>query len=69
MNIKYLTNADEDCVNLFMWTVDKTLHHESFLQQSGHLKELKYKMQRIKNNFVHNKMHFNTAKTANSKMR
>jgi hypothetical protein len=39
------------------------------MQQTGHLKELKYKMQRIKANMSHNKMHFNNSKVANTKMR
>lgn len=71
MGIKYLTNADEECVNIFMWVVDKTLHHEAFMQQTAHLRELKYKMQRIKVSFIHNKMHFTSGanKSATTKMR
>lgn len=67
--MKYMTSPDEEVVNLFMWLVDKALHHDAFMQQTGHLKELKYKMQRIKANMSHNKMHFNNSKVANTKMR
>lgn len=52
-----------------MWLIDKALHHDAFMQQIGHLKELKYKMQRIKMSFTH-KMHFRTDKANSSgKMR
>lgn len=71
MSIKYLSNADEECVNVFMWLIDKALHHDAFMQQSAHLKEFKYKMQRIKMTFSHNKMHFSSNNKAanNNKMR
>jgi PHAT len=53
-----------------MWLIDKALHHEAFMQQTAHLKELKYKMQRVKMSFSHNKMHFNRDKGGNNgKMR
>lgn len=68
MSIKYLTNADEECVNMFVWVVDKALHHEAFMQQTCHLKELKYKMQRIKVSFIH-KLHYNSASKTANKMR
>lgn len=59
LSIKYLTNADEECVNVFMWLIDKALHHDAFMQQAGHLKEFKYKMQRVKSTFNH-KLHYNS---------
>lgn len=66
LSIKYLTNADEESVNVFMWLIDKALHHEAFIQQTAHLKELKYKMQRVKMSFTHNKLHYNSNSKANN---
>jgi PHAT len=70
MSMKYMANPDEEVINVFMWLVDKALHHDALMQQTAHLKEFKYKMQRIKASFSHNKLHFNTSKGgANTKMR
>lgn len=75
MSLKYLANADEEPVNVFMWLIDKAFHHDAFMQQTAHLKDLKYKMQRIKLSFVHNKMHFSSVNkgannnNSNNKMR
>lgn len=70
LSIKYLNAADEELVNVFMWLIDKALHHDAFNQQTARLKELKYKMQRVKMSFTHNKIHFGPNKAAsNNKMR
>lgn len=69
LSIKFFTGADEESVNVFMWLLDKALHHDAFMQQTTHLKELKYKMQRVKMSFSHNKMHYNRDKSGNGKMR
>lgn len=69
MNLKFISGTDEEALNLFMWLVDKALHHEAFMQQTAHLKEFKYKMQRYKAQYSHNKMHYNSAKSVPSKMR
>lgn len=69
VNFKIMTASEDDCINIFVWLVDKTLHHEAFMQQTAHLKELKYKMQRIKVSHVHNKMHFSNVNKGQNKMR
>lgn len=70
LSIKYLSSADEESANVFLWVIDKALHHEAFMQQTTHLKELKYKMQRVKMTFTH-KMHFGVGKSGShtNKMR
>lgn len=71
-SIKYLSNADEDSVNVFLWVLDKSLHHEAFIQQAPRLKEYKYKLQRIKMMFANKLYNGNTAnasKGTNMKMR
>jgi len=50
-SIKFFTNQDEECVNVFLWILDKTIHHDAFSSQTGHLKDYRYKLQRIKNMF------------------
>lgn len=50
--VKFFTNQDEECVNVFMWVLDKTVHHDAFSAQVGHLRDYRYKLQRIKNMFV-----------------
>lgn len=55
-SIKFFTSADEESVNIFLWVLDKALHHEAFVQQIPHLKEYKGKLQRIKMMFS-NKMY------------
>lgn len=65
---KLIQNCEEECVNAFMWLVDKALHHDAFMQQTARLKEFKYKMQRMRVQYNHNKLHFNSCNKA-SKMR
>lgn len=50
-SIKFFTSQDEECVNVFMWVLDKAIHHEAFNQQIQHLRDYRYKLQRIKNMF------------------
>jgi hypothetical protein len=47
-SMKYVSSADEEAVNAFIWVLDKTIHHDAFVQQQGRLKEYKHKLQRIK---------------------
>jgi hypothetical protein len=71
-SIKYLSSADEESVNVFLWVLDKALHHEAFLQQAARLKEYKYKLQRIKMMFankLYNGNSTNNNKGNNMKMR
>ena len=71
-SIKYLSSADEESVNVFLWVLDKALHHEAFLQQAARLKEYKYKLQRIKMMFankLYNGNSTNNNKGSNMKMR
>jgi hypothetical protein len=63
-SIKYLSNADEESVNIFMWVLDKALHHEALIQQTPHLKEYKSKLHRIKMMFA-NKMYNNNGSNNN----
>jgi hypothetical protein len=49
--VKFFTIQDEECVNVFMWVLDKTIHHDAFSTQVGHLRDYRYKLQRIKNMF------------------
>lgn len=73
-SIKYFSNADEESVNVFVWVLDKALHHEAFVQQIAHLKEYKYSMQRIKmmfanklfNNGSNNSVNKGSSNTANN---
>ncbi|KAG5678182.1 hypothetical protein PVAND_007875 [Polypedilum vanderplanki] len=51
-SIKYISNTDEESVNIFLWVLDKALHHEAFIQQIPHLKEYKGKLQRLKMMFT-----------------
>lgn len=51
-SVKFFTTQDEECVNVFMWVLDKTIHHDAFGTQVGHLRDYRYKLQRIKNMFV-----------------
>lgn len=67
---KYVTNFDEESANLFVWLVDKALHHDAFIQQTAHLKELKYKVHRMRMTVAQNKMHYGAGiKGNNTKMR
>lgn len=50
-SIKFFTSQDEECVNVFMWVLDKAIHHDAFNQQIQHLRDYRYKLQRIKNMF------------------
>ncbi|XP_070497457.1 protein Smaug [Chironomus tepperi] len=70
-SIKYLSSADEESVNVFLWVLDKALHHEAFLQQAARLKEYKYKLQRIKMMFANKLYNGNSTnnKGNNMKMR
>jgi hypothetical protein len=65
LSIKFLPTMDEDSLNAFMWLIDKSLHHDAFQQQAAHLKELKFRVQRIKMSFGGHKTHF-TANKANN---
>lgn len=58
-SMKYFSNTDEESVNVFMWVLDKTIHHEAFVQQIARLKEYKYKLQRIKMMFGGSKLYNN----------
>lgn len=49
--VKFFTTQDEECVNVFMWILDKTIHHDAFTPQIQHLRDYRYKLQRIKNMF------------------
>ena len=51
-SIKFFTLQDEESVNVFMWVLDKAIHHDAFNQQVQHLRDYRYKLQRIKNMFV-----------------
>lgn len=51
-SLKYISSADEESVNIFLWVLDKALHHEAFVQQIPHLKEYKGKLQRLKMMFT-----------------
>ena len=42
---------------MFFWVVDKALHNEAFLQQMNHLKEIRYKISKIKTSFAP-KLHY-----------
>lgn len=48
---------DEECVTTFLWIMERALHNEAFLTQVNLLKELKFKVSKIKLQFV-NKGHF-----------
>lgn len=70
MTGKYVANMEDECLNLFMWLTDKAIHHDAFMQQTAHLKDLKYKVHRQKMNHAHNKLHYSSAsKVNNNKMR
>lgn len=69
LSVKYMSNIEEDTLNVFMWLIDKALHHDAFQQQVSHLKEFKYRMQRFKMSQGQNKMHFSNAKGSTNKLR
>jgi len=71
LSLKYLTQQDEEAVNVFLWIIDKSLHNDAFLQQVNHLKEYKFKLSKVKMTFAP-KSHFNKNQTSlgcNNKMR
>lgn len=49
--------TDEEHVTAFLWILERALHNEAFLGQMNLLKELKFKVSKIKLQFV-NKPHF-----------
>jgi hypothetical protein len=60
LSIKYNPNIEDDTLNVFMWLLDKAMHHDAFQHQLAHLKEFKFRMNRIKMQFSNqHKMHFN----------
>jgi len=76
MSIKsYITLSDEDIVNVFMWIVDKAIHHDAFSKQEGLLRDYKQKLVRAKVTIVNggmmnnNKQHQHYNKGNNLKMR
>lgn len=48
LSIKYHPSLDEDSLNAFIWLLDKALHHDAFHTQTAHLKEVKFRVQRLK---------------------
>ncbi|CRK95002.1 CLUMA_CG008488, isoform A [Clunio marinus] len=68
MTGKFIQGCEEECSSAFNWLIDKALHHDSLEQQSNRLKEFKYKLQRLKIQFGHNKMHYSN-NNKGSKMR
>jgi hypothetical protein len=71
LSIKFHPSLDEDSLNAFMWLVDKALHHDAFQSQTAHLKEVKFRVQRVKMSFGGHKQaaHFAVNKSTNPKMR
>ncbi|CRL01132.1 CLUMA_CG014369, isoform A [Clunio marinus] len=65
MNVKFIQNCDEECFSAFNWLVDKALYHDSFAQQITRLKEFKYKIQRLKIQYGHNKFNFSSGSKGN----
>lgn len=49
--------AEEECVSQFLWMLDRSLHNEALHEQMEVLKELKFKMSKIRMLYV-NKPHF-----------
>lgn len=46
------SQQDEECVNAFMWILDRALHSEAFVAHTNMLKEHKFKVSKIKLQFV-----------------
>jgi hypothetical protein len=46
------TPTDEECINMFLWILEKALHNDAFLAQTNQLKEHKYKLSKIKMQFT-----------------
>lgn len=66
--VKFFTTQDEECVNVFMWVLDKTIHHDAFSTQVGHLRDYRYKLQRIKNMFMNKSFGNNGSNTSIGKI-
>lgn len=68
MGLKYLSQQDEEAVNVFFWVVEKALHNEAFIQQLNHLKEFRFKLSKIKMSFGP-KLHYKPGQMAANKIR
>ncbi|XP_063699187.1 protein Smaug [Culicoides brevitarsis] len=50
---------DEDTINVVLWLLERSLHNEAFMAQTNQLKEHKFKLSKIKNQYFSSKGHYN----------
>uniref|UniRef100_A0A336LB92 Protein Smaug n=1 Tax=Culicoides sonorensis TaxID=179676 RepID=A0A336LB92_CULSO len=62
-----LTPQDEDSINVILWLLERSLHNEAFMAQTNQLKEHKYKLSKMKNQFAP-KGHYNKGGVNNQGM-
>lgn len=68
MTAKHIVPQDEEYINTLMWILEKSLHSEAFVARTNLLREHRYNVQRIKNQFP-SKSHYsknNTSATTSS---
>ncbi|XP_023033767.1 protein Smaug isoform X2 [Drosophila willistoni] len=51
---------DDDTLGVFMWILDRTIHNEAFMNQANQLKELKFKLSKLKMSMVPKLHHVKT---------
>lgn len=51
MTAKHIVPQDEDYINTLVWVLEKAVSNEAFVAHTNLLKEHRYNMQRIKNQF------------------
>ncbi|XP_067646986.1 protein Smaug isoform X2 [Eurosta solidaginis] len=50
-------SQDEESVNVLMWILDRSIHNEAFVNHSSQLKELKFKLSKLKMSISHKVHH------------
>lgn len=63
MTAKHIVPQDEEYVNTLLWIIDKAVNNEAFVTRTNSLKEIRYKMLRIKTQFP-SKSHYSKNNTS-----
>ncbi len=67
MTAKQIVPQDEEYVNTLVWILEKAMHNEAFVAQANVLREHRYNMQRIKNQFP-SKSHYSKSNAASTSL-
>ncbi|XP_017469462.1 PREDICTED: protein Smaug isoform X1 [Rhagoletis zephyria] len=58
-------SQDEENINVLMWVLDRSIHNEAFVNQSTQLKELKFKLSKLKMSIGHKAHHVKNGSVGN----